>query len=326
METNPRARTLQIWALTDGRAGNRAQALGLAEAVARVRTVEITVLDRPPGRLAALLPAALSHRLSVLPGWPEAGHAALPGARPDLVIGAGRRVAPLVAALGRRGARTVQVLDPQMPHSAFDLVVIPEHDGVTGANVLTSLGAPGRITRARIAAEATLWAERIAPLPEPRVAVLIGGSGGMARWGEEDVDQIVSAVTRLAVERTLLVTTSRRTDPVVTEALRDALPPDRHLLHDGTGENPYPAILGHAEAVLVTEDSVNMASEAASTGLPVHILRVSAPSKKAARFHEALEARGIARAFTGTVESWAYPPLAEADRLAGEILSRLHLP
>lgn len=325
METQADLNALRVWALSDGRAGNAAQALGLAEAVARACTAEIVRVDRPPGRLAALLPAALSHRLAALPGWPGAGHAALPEPLPDLAIGAGRRIAPLVASLGRRGVRTVQILDPQMRASAFDLLVVPEHDGVSGANVLRALGAPGRVTPARVAGAAAAWAPRIAPLPAPRVAVLLGGSGRMARWDEADTDRIVDALTALARSHTLLVTASRRTDPVVVAALRAALPPGRHLLHDGTGENPYPAILGHAQAVLVTEDSVNMASEAASTGLPVHILRVASPSAKARRFHAALAGRGIARDFDGSVGQWSYAPLAEADRLAGEVLRRLAL-
>ncbi|MEO0621970.1 MAG: mitochondrial fission ELM1 family protein [Pseudomonadota bacterium] len=325
METQTTLKAVNVWALTDGRAGNAAQALGLAEAIGRARPVHIAVHAAEPGRLAALLPAAVSLALGVLPGWPEAGYSGVPAGLPDLVIGAGRRIAPLVAALGRRGAKTVQVLDPQMPHSAFDAVVVPEHDGVTGPRVLTSLGAPGRITPARVAEAANAWADRVAPLPKPRLAVLIGGPGRMASWEADTGARLVTALTTLAETHSLLVTASRRTDPAVMTALETALDPARHLLHAGTGENPYPAILGLADAVLVTEDSVNMASEAASTGLPVHIFRTGGASDKAQRFHTALAARGIARDFTGQIERWSYRPLAEADRLAAEILARLSM-
>ena len=44
----------------------------------------------------------------------------------------------------------------------------------------------------------------------------------------------------------------------------------RHPIWDGTGANPYFAFLHHADHVLVTEDSANMAAEAASTAKPVH--------------------------------------------------------
>ena len=321
---------VRVWALSDGRAGNRAQAAGLAEALARRRPAVVQVHDLPPRPGAALLPAWAWHALSrIAPGGARLAHAggaaALSPPWPDLVIGAGRRVAPLVAWLGRaHGVATVQVLDPQMPLSAFDLLVVPEHDRLRGARVLESLGAPGRVTPELIAAEAARWRDRLAPLPAPRLAVLIGGPGRMARWAAGDADRLRDALAGLAdAGWSLLVTASRRTDPALLPALRARLDPARHLLHDGRGENPYPAILGLAEAVLVTEDSVNMASEAASSGLPVHVFRVGGASAKARRFHEALSARGIARDFAGRIDRWTYAPLAEADRLAGAIEARL---
>jgi mitochondrial fission protein ELM1 len=96
----------------------------------------------------------------------------------------------------------------------------------------------------------------------------------------------------------------------------------RGFVWDGTGANPYPGLLGHADAVLVTQDSVNMASEAATTGLPVHVFPLGGVARKIARFHESLERRGASRRFAGTIDHWSYPPLAEADRIAGELLAR----
>lgn len=318
---------LRLWAMSDGRAGNRAQALGLAEALARRRPAEIAERDLPPRAGAALLPACAWHRLDrVLPGAAISaarGRAAPPW--PDLAIGAGRRIAPALAWLRRaHGVPAVQVLDPGLPRGAFDLLVLPEHDGVSGPGILTCLGAPGRVTSARIAEEAARWAPRLAALPEPRLAVLIGGPGRMARWEADAPRRLREALAALAAGGwTLLVTASRRTPPTLLSALGAALDPGRHLLHAGGGENPYPAILGLSAAVLVTEDSVNMASEAASSGLPLHVFRTGRASRKARRFHESLAARGIARDFAGEIDRWSYAPLAEADRLAAEIEARL---
>jgi mitochondrial fission protein ELM1 len=321
---------LRIWAMTDGRAGNVAQAAGLAEAVARSMAAEVSLQALDLARLPALLPAAAWDWASRhLPGWPEAGLTRVswrPVAPwPDLAIGAGRRAAPFVADLRRRhGIKAVQILDPQMDPSAFDLIVAPAHDAMSPANAIATLGSVGRITPDRVAVAAADLSQVIAHLPEPRVAVLIGGPGNMARWSEADNDRLVDTLARLSESGAgLMVTTSRRTDPVVTAGLRKALDPAHTLLHDGTGANPYPGLLGHAAAVIVTEDSVNMASEAASTGLPVHVFRVAYPSAKAQAFHAALAAHGAARPFEGRIGSWRYPPLAEADRVAGLILARL---
>ncbi|MEO1471433.1 MAG: mitochondrial fission ELM1 family protein [Pseudomonadota bacterium] len=333
---------LDVTVLTDGRAGNRAQALGLAEAVARrlapaggsasgARITERTAALRPG---AAALPAAAWHALRRLPGWPalglaDAAAALAPVAPGSLVVGAGRRAAPLVAALGRRdGAFTVQLLAPQMDPAVFDLVAAPSHDGLEAPNVEATLGSVGRVTAASIAAARDALpaplAAMLAALPAPRLAVLLGGPSASSRWSEGDTAALLGAAAVAAgAGWSLIVTPSRRTPPGLADRVAAAAPAGRAWGWDGTGANPYPGLLGLADAVLVSEDSVNMASEAAASGLPVHILRLAATGAKIRAFHDALARYGAARPFEGRIERWTYPPLAEADRLAGIVVDRL---
>jgi len=321
-----------VWAVTDGRAGNEAQAMGLAQALARVAPgawrveVKRIALRSPFHLLPARLWPALGAREG---GWPflalEDRGASLARPWPEVAIGTGRRSAPIVAAMRRiaraNGERLVaaQILDPQMDLAAFDLVVAPEHDALAAPNALLTLGAVNRLTQERIGEEAARWKDRLAHLPSPRVAVLLGGPSKSAFWREEDVDRFCKQMAALAQEAGLMVTPSRRTDPVVLAALRADCPADRCWIWDGEGDNPYPGILGLADAVLVTEDSVNMASEAASTGLPVHVFRISGLDEKLRRFHESLSDRGAARSFEGRLERWNYTPLAETERAAARL-------
>jgi len=325
-----------VWAITDGRAGNEAQATGLAQALTRAASgdwrveVKRIALRRPLHLLPPRLWTVLGAREG---GWPfsalEDRGAGLARPWPDVVIGTGRRSAPIVAAMRRiaraAGERLVaaQILDPQMDLSAFDLVVAPEHDGLSAPNALSTLGAVTRLTPERIAGEAARWRNRLAHLPSPRVAILLGGPSKSAFWREEDVDRFCVQMAALATEAGLMITPSRRTDPVVLAALRADCPPDRCWIWDGTGDNPYPGILGLADAVVVTEDSVNMASEAASTGLPVHVFRISGLDPKLRQFHEALSAQGAARSFEGPLETWDYTPLRETDRVAARLAELL---
>ncbi|MGF1500910.1 MAG: mitochondrial fission ELM1 family protein, partial [Paracoccaceae bacterium] len=243
---------------------------------------------------------------------------------PDLAIAAGRRAAPALARLARQGVRRVQILNAGLARRSADLRVVPEHDRLRGEGVVTTLGAIGRVTVERIRAEAAIWRPRLAGLRGRRLAVLVGGPGPMAGWAEEDGQLLAEDLATLAETGwSLLITLSRRTPQPVAERLARVLDPGRHLLYRGTGENPYPGILGLAEAALVTEDSVNMASEAASAGLPIHIFPVARPTAKCRRFHDALALRGIARPFEGRIESWRYPALAEGDRVAEIVLARL---
>ena len=244
---------------------------------------------------------------------------------PDLAIGAGRRVAPLVAALrAAHGVPAVQLLDPRMPPGAFDLVVAPGHDRLAGPNLIPTLGAVNRLTPASIAAAAEAWRPRLAHLPHPRVAVLLGGPSRSAFWSEDDLDRFVAEIAALSRAGTgIMLTPSARSDPAVMAALRADCDPAATFLWDGTGENPYPAILGLAEAAIVTEDSVSMACEAATAGLPLQVFRIAGVSDRLRAFHRQLAAQGIARDFSGPLEHWTYPPLAEADRAAAEIERRL---
>jgi mitochondrial fission protein ELM1 len=80
-------------------------------------------------------------------------------------------------------------------------------------------------------------------------------------------------------------------------------------------------MLGAADHIFVTADSVNMATEAAATGKPIYVLAVDGPGGKLDRFHQSLQRRGCARPFRGKLETWTYPPLLETDRVAAAVLT-----
>src|SRR3546814_7758781 len=91
----------------------------------------------------------------------------------------------------------------------------------------------------------------------------------------------------------------------MADRLRGALAGGSADIWDGDGPNPYLGFLGFADAVVVTSDSVNMVSEAAATGKPVHVFHLDGGSGKFTRFHDAQTARGITRPFAGTIRAWA---------------------
>ncbi|WP_156467030.1 mitochondrial fission ELM1 family protein, partial [Phenylobacterium sp. CCH9-H3] len=218
----------------------------------------------------------------------------------------------------------VQLQDPKAPLDAFDLVVPPEHDGLTGPNVFPILGAPNRITAEKLGLEFARFQERLAPLPHPRVAVIVGGKSKAHDLSPARARALAAAIAA-AVEGAggaLLLSFTRRTPPAAREAMTAAL---RHLpgmIWDGAGENPYFAFLAAADAILVTEDSTNLATDAAATGKPLFVLPMDGRSAKLARFHAELQRRNIARPFVGELTAPPYAPLLETDRAARELLRR----
>jgi hypothetical protein len=95
------------------------------------------------------------------------------------------------------------------------------------------------------------------------------------------------------------------------------------FIWDGAGENPYFGLLGLADAVLVTADSVSMVSEAAASGKPVHVVDLDGGSAKFARFHAGMRAAGITRPFAGAIEAWRCSPPDDTARAGAEIRRRL---
>ena len=113
------------------------------------------------------------------------------------------------------------------------------------------------------------------------------------------------------------MTSARRCDcGVGIECIRVALGRTPGYFWNGTGDNPYFGILGSADVILVTSDSVNMVTEACASGRPVYIYELSGGSRKFTRFHEALYLRGYARPYRGSLDPLPVNRLYELTRIA----------
>jgi uncharacterized protein len=312
----------RIWVLADDRPGNVAQAVGVAEALDEpflVKEVRYTRWGRLHNVLRGDSRRGLTRvcRKTLEPPWPS------------LVIGAGRRTAPLARWFKRKfGTRLVQIMDPGWPgRDDFDLIATPVHDALPPRpNVIHTLGSCHRVVPELLAAERARWEERLAALPRPYLLLVVGGAtkeyGFGAARGEELAQQLAALHRKLG--GAILVTTSRRTTPDLEQAVLRGIP-QPHFVHcwrEGT-ENPYLALVAIADAIVVTGDSMNMCSEACANGGPVYIF--SPPglvNAKHARLHQLLYERGLARPLGGDTTPWTHPPLNAALDVADEIRAR----
>lgn len=305
-----------VWVLTDGRPGHISQTLGLAEALTSHPVVKRIRLRAPFRQASPFLGwaggcALAEDSAEIRPPWPR------------LVITSGRSAIPIALAIKRaaKGAtRVVNVQDPGYFRRRFDLIIVPEHDRLNGPNIMSTAGALGRVTPARLAEAAVQFASKLEHLPRPRVAVLVGGANATFQTPPEVSERIGRQLRQVAdAGAGLMITFSRRTGAEMEGIIRRALESTDSVIWDGDGSNPYFAYLALADHILATEDSASMVSEAATTGKPISIVSLAGGSPKFTRFHDAMRVRGITRPFSGVLEHWSYRPLDETARAAAAV-------
>jgi len=320
-----KARAEKTWIVTDGSVGMEAQGIAVAEAVGLPFSLKRV---RPKGAMR-LLPAPL--QILVPPAWllrSVASNEALTPPWPRLIISIGRRSVAIALAVKRlAGAYALHIQNPKVPPRLFDLVAAPVHDNFEGPNVITTFGAVHGVTSARLAEAAKGFAAKVDPLPHPRVTVLLGGESQAFSFPPEAAADFGTKLATLARESggSLLVTPSRRTSQAAIAALSKAIEDVPHIVWDGTGDNPYFAYLALADAIVVTEDSVNMVTEAAGTGKPVYVQRLPGASTRLSRFHALMRERGATRPFEGRLEAWSYSPVNDTEVVASAIRRALDL-
>lgn len=326
-----------IWAVSDGRAGNAAQVRAVVSALAETR--RWLQIGHIVGQGHRKEPLTLSPRVpwTWWPGasWPlprlalpEAQRAELASPWPTLWVAAGRRSAPYTSAVRHWSGKktlTVQILDPKTDPEKFDLVVVPEHDELIGANVLRATGSPTHFSEDAIEDAGQAFAD-LADENGKSAVVILGGNSNAHTFNRAATEKLLQQLTdATAAGWRIRITCSRRTPlSVVTEMRQFA---DRHgarfWANEQDGPNPYLGWLIYSDTAIVTEDSSNMLSDAAWHGLPIHIAKLTGGSPKFDRLHKSLIDRGCARWFDGPLDLWDYSPVREAGRIADAIIEKL---
>ena len=306
-------------ALHDGRAGNARQALALAQA-----------LDSTSGE-AQLQPRAPWRWLAprMMPGAANAFGAtfdALLARPPTLVIGCGRQAALATRLLRARGSKAVQILYPRIDPRHWDLVIAPQHDRLRGENVISMLGSLNPVDDLWLA-QARHDAPHIAALPAPHTVLLVGAPSKHVALCDADFEAVLQQLAQRARDEggSFSAVASRRTPQRWRDALAkiDAGIPGIRWRDDRDGTNPYAGLLGHAQRIVCTPDSVNMLSEAAATLAPVFVWSTGIASGRLRAFLDALRSSGRVRDLDAALAPFAIEPLRETARVAAEVRQRL---
>lgn len=241
---------LIIWRFRDGKPGHEQQSLGLIKALAELLPVEVIDFD------------VREHAAGIADWLLGRFPAGLVKRRPNFLIGAGHAThVSMLAAKRAVGGKVIVLMKPSLPAFLFDLVIAPEHDGLTpGDRVIVTRGA--------------LNAMHPGEKKPDSVLILLGGESKHARWDNDAVlPQVAAIVAALKPGQLWRITDSRRTP----EALGAEL-----LRRYGERFQPWSACppgwlaqrLASTETVWVSEDSASMIYEALSAGCRVGVLEL----------------------------------------------------
>ena len=290
---------MKLVILSDKKPGHYNQSLGIVEKMPECQTAWLEIQFRRKWRDNLLrvfmyvfggvpLSTSLMHRLLRWSLIPESYNALAQLQTADIILSTGSSVAAVNLLLGRiLGAKTVTCRRPSpIGTRYFDLAILPMiswHQASGKDNICRTIGVPNPISpdvldikRKQLKAELNLS-------DSPRIGILIGGADRHETITLTDAERL-REICKGTAEKTnaqVLVTTSRRTPPDVTEHLVSTLKhtdwcpfftsPDTF----SEFEDPYQAILALSDLLIVTADSFSMVCEAASSGRSVAVLMLS---------------------------------------------------
>jgi uncharacterized protein len=260
------------WLLMGHRTGDNAQVLALGEALGWPFEIKRFVYSRCE-RIVSLTGR------TTLAGVVQERSSPLRAPWPDLVITAGSRNEPIARWIRRQNGGATRLVHLGRPWGALDrwdlVITTPQYQLPERANVLHNTSPLHRVTRARLDQEVERWKPQLPALPRPRIAVLAGGPSGPYPFDAASGAQLGRLASAHAAARggSLWITTSARTGPDTANALFAAVdvPSYRYRWTPDAASNPYFALLGLADEVIVTADSMSMITEACATGRPVYL-------------------------------------------------------
>lgn len=274
-----------VWVINEGSPGHLAQARALAlELVASDANWQMAVVDvkrrfsglqrglmrRLIGRAGQSIPRFLERRILAEMVLPQ-GELGMP----DLILSSGGKSVFAGRVLGNRFQVPFVFIGERKPYPSewFHTVFTPSAQEQEGNDILIDL-IPTGVTPAKVAQAAanyerpdgTLW------------AMIIGGASRSHPYTDTDWQQLAEGMNELAKRHGIrwLLTTSRRTGAPAEALLRQFLQPEilaDAIWWDAKPEKRMMALLGAANRVFVTQDSVTMVTECVASGKPVVVLR-----------------------------------------------------
>ena len=239
----------------------------------------------------------------------------------DIIISCGRKsVIPSIYLKKNSNKKiiNIHIQNPRVSLNNFNYIIAPEHDGISGKNVISSKGALHYLTIEEIE-KSRDYLQNKSNTKKDILTLILGGPTKYYNYTTQNIKSIFSNIKNLTEKNNLhlIVIPSNRT-PVETVSLAKS-----ELINDTTiietvDKKAYLSALCLAKYIVVTCDSSSMISEAALTGKPVYVAMIETKrnDKRFKEFRKLFENMNILRKLDDKLETWSYEKLDEANRVS----------
>ncbi len=246
----------------------------------------------------------------------------------DIIISCGRKsVIPSIYLKknSKKKVHNIHIQDPKVSLNNFDFIIAPEHDGLTGENVILSKGSIHYLTKEEITNNHEYLSEKLNKEKE-YLSLILGGPNKYYDYNEKNLIKIFDKIKSILESNNLqaIIIPSMRTPEKIIDFTQKYLGENNLVIKD-VDKKAYLSSLSLAKYIVVTCDSTSMISEAALTGKPIYIAEIPAKSNdyRFRKFRDLFHKLKIIKNLNEKVEIWNYEILDETNRIAKEIKKKI---
>ena len=218
----------------------------------------------------------------------------------------------------------IHIQNPKVSLSNFDFVVVPEHDGLAGKNVLKTKGAIHYLTENELNENENYLKSKVNK--EKIITLIVGGPNKYYDYNEKLIDEIFKKVYKNFIKNgyQLIFIPSLRTPSKIIEKAKKYFSSDEIIISN-VDKKAYLCALNLAKYIIVTCDSTSMISEAAMTGKPIYVAQMEPirQNKRFKSFFKLFKSLNIIKDFDNTIEDWHYERLNETDKISSYIKDQI---
>ncbi len=219
----------------------------------------------------------------------------------------------------------IHIQDPKVSLKNFDFVVVPEHDGLTGKNVLTTKGAIHYLTKDELVLSQNYLKSKINP-KKKIVSFIIGGPNKYYSYNDNVMDNVFLNIKKKFIQNNYqaIIIPSMRTPEKIIEKAKNYFD-NNQIIISNVDKKAYLSSLQLADHIVVTCDSTSMISEASLTGKPIYVAQMPAIKKnhRFKDFFKLFESLNIIKNLGAPIEDWNYQKLDETQRISSYIKDKI---